>query len=262
LTLFAGREKRLLLPVSEFQPYFNSSRTINFPDLSDNFYEQTRYTGVSYQKSTINIRMPYFLGHWDGMTMNSTKLIWKRIVVEDYLMANITDGNTTTNGALSFSRANEDVLNNIFEARTTLRFRSYRFGTVLTYRYNDLSEENLTRFYPKHLLGIRPTYSDLFDFITISLGYYYQSSQVFNEQEISSDNHRLDLNMVFRINHFFKNSYENNFSINIGMNNLTNDYEQNGVIGAENPFGSEYDSSLNWRNTTGFNAYFGVKMSF
>lgn len=253
LTLFAGREKQLLLPTMEYQPYFNSSRVIDFPNLNDNYYENTAYIGAAYQLKGFDLSRIF---------INPTKVIWKTIAIEDYLTATVTDGDVSNSGSLSFSRASERVFNHLLEVSTNVHFDNYRFWLEFRYRYNDFSNENIALFYPKHLFIGKINSSDLFNFLTATLGYYYQSGQIINEnQDISLGNHRLDLNTKFRVNYWIKKkALRRTVYLNVGINNLTNYYEQNPIVGAENPFFPEYDGSLNWRNITGFNMYFGLNM--
>lgn len=263
LTLFAGREKQLLLPTAEYQPFQNSSRTIDFPNLSDNYYERTSYFGASYQLNSFNFSIRNIFSNRLRVNISSTQFVWKTIAVEDYLMANITDGDVLNNGSLSFSRATEQVFNHIFEGNTNVYFNNYDFWFVFRYRFNDFSGENRPLLYPKHLFFTSINTNHLLDFMKISLGYYYQSSQLLNNnQDVSFGNHRWDLNTTVDLNRLFNKNPSNKFDLNIGINNLTNNFDSNSVTGAENPFGSEYDGSLTWKNTTGFNAYFGLKMSF
>ena len=92
-----------------------------------------------------------------------TSILGMKVIAE-----NVAQMFKVENGSLTFSRANVDVLNHIFEATTNLRFGGNNLGMMLTYRYNDFSEEYTPIFYPKHLFSVRPNYNQLFNFINPS----------------------------------------------------------------------------------------------
>ncbi|MNL78554.1 hypothetical protein D3C87_2049740 [compost metagenome] len=50
-----------------------------------------------------------------------------------------------------------------------------------------------------------------------------------------------------------------NFTIYVGGENLTNYFQHNPILGADDPFGSYFDTSLLWGPLTGRMFYTGVR---
>lgn len=53
--------------------------------------------------------------------------------------------------------------------------------------------------------------------------------------------------------------YGKTWSIYVGAENMTNFKQQNPIVGAENPFGTDFDASMAWGPITGAKAYIGFR---
>ncbi len=252
LSFFAGREKRLSLPLIDNQQYFNSTRFFLI-DTPLEIYDKGWIMGSSLTLEELEIELPWIFDYEYAYVQN-TKILWRTLALTEQTRMNLPALNSNEIG--SFDRDTELDFQYLFEFTTTFRFQ--RFYTTFLMRANFPNETTL--FLPMNSLMTSFRYNFNFGLST-NLTWYHIAKQNLPDGTKSGRINRWDWRNTINLEQVWSNWFTQKSTFHFGMNNISGKRKGNTYIGKNDPFSGSFDGMSVWGNTVGFQLYGGFSIA-
>lgn len=246
----AGKGYRTPNPLAENNPILASSRRVIIHD------GITLERGLNYG---INVTNYLTLANRE-LTLN---LEYYRTEFRDQLILDLD----RSPGEAHFYNLNGKSFSNVWQAEASMQV-ARNFDVIAAMRINDVKVTTNGILQPK---ALQSRYRGLFNlsYATPLLRWQFDFTTQFNGPGRvpattlpHHGNEQLDTRFSsFQIHNFQVTRFIGNWSLYAGVENIGNFTQHNPVIGAESPFGENFDSSLVWGPLMGRKFYFGFRFA-
>lgn len=250
LSFFAGREKRLSLPLFENQRYFNSNREFS-SSIPDEIYDKGWMFGSSFTLQEVEFELPFY---YEYVYIKNTKLLWRTLALTEQTRINIPTFNSNEFGY--FYRDNDLDFQHLLEFTTTFRYQRFYMTYLMRAQFPD---EN-TLFLPRTSSITSFKYDFAFGLST-NLSWYHVGKQNLIDGTKSGSINRWDWRSQINLQQFWQNWFTQKTSFYLGINNITGQTKGNTYSNTTDPFNGNFDGASIWGNTVGFQFHGGFSMS-
>lgn len=244
----AGRGKRSANIFAENQQLFASARQINIDNVGGNIYglnpEIAWNYGVSYlQKFNLFDKK-------GDITFDFYQTNFQNKVVVDW----------ETQQEISFYDLEGKSIANSFQVEVNYNLAK-RFNLRTAYKYFDIATDYKSGNLQKPIQPQNRFFANLsYETETLENGSQWRFDLTFNnigEQRIP--NRSLNVDSYQLLNLQITKVFSNKFEVYFGGENLTNVQQNNPILGSENPFGSNFDTTLVYQPIFGRAIYAGLR---